>query len=295
MLEKAKWKRVIHFHGKKFPVRLVSEEALAKDHDGKAPYADYDRDNHTIRIWRDLQHEARWTYLLHEILHLSIRLAHGRESGVSDTMEENLVEKIDTILYEILSNNFGFGYKEVKAVKAKAIFETRNGYMFDILSPDPNMVSIEEIAHCLSYECRYNGHIPGDNFLSVAEHSVAVCERIQRDVDSGSVNVYLIALLHDAHEAYTGDVVAPLKKLLPEIREIEAGIQDVIHAKYGIDEVSEKSAGVVKRADEQVGEMERLIFGVMREDDSSSLLFLPPVEAKKLFMDKFKEVYVGKT
>lgn len=295
MLEKAKWKRVIHFHGKKFPVRLVSEEALAKSHDGKAPFADYDRDNHTIRIWRDLQHEARWTYLLHEILHLSIRIAHGRESGVSDDMEENLIEKIDTILYEILSNNFGFGYKEVKAVKANAIFETRSGYLFDILNPDPNMVDIEEITHCLAYECRYNGHVPGDNFLSVAEHSVAVCERIQRDVESGSVNVALIALLHDAHEAYTGDIVAPLKRLFPGIKEIERSIQEAIHAKYGIEEVSEKTARIVKRADEQVGELEMLQFGVMRGGETvNGMLFLPPIKAEELFMDKFKEVYVAK-
>ena len=295
MLEKAKWKRVIHFHGKKFPVRLVSEETLAKDHDGKAPFADYDIDTNTIRVWRDLQHEGRWTYLLHEILHLAIRLAHGKEFGLSHGMEENLVEKIDTILYEILSNNFGFGYKEVKAVKANAFFRTRSGYLFDILNPDPNMVDIEEIAHCLAYECRYNGHIPGNNFLSVAEHSVFTCERIQRDVESGSVNVALIALLHDAHEAYTGDIVAPLKRLLPEIKEIEKTIQEAIHTKYGIDEVSEKTARIVKRADEQAGDMERLIFSVMRDgDEAQGLLFLPPIKAEKLFMDKFKEVYVVK-
>ena len=295
MLEKAKWKRVINFHGRKFNVRLVSEETLAKAHGGKAPFADYDRDTHTIRIWRDLQHEARWVNLLHEILHLAIRIAHGRESGIDDDMEENLIEKIDHILYEILSTNFGFGYKEVRYVKKNAQFGTRSGYLFDILEPDPNMVDINEIAHCLSYECRYNGHIPGDNFLSVAEHSVAVCERIQRDVDSGSVNVYLIALLHDAHEAYTGDIVAPLKRLLPEIKEIEVSIQSVILAKYGVAEVSEKSARLVKRADEQVGEMERLIFANMREDtETKGLLFLDPKKAKVLFMNKFKEVYIAK-
>ena len=173
MQQPAKWRRVIHFHGKKFNVRLVSEEDLAKDHGGKAPFADYDRDTHTIRIWRDLQHEARWLNLLHEILHLAIRLAYGKEPGIEDSMEENLIEKIDTILYEILSKNFGFGYKEVKRITA-VLFGTRSGYMFDLLNPDPNMIDIEEIAHCLAYECRYNGHVPGDNFLSVAEHSMAV-------------------------------------------------------------------------------------------------------------------------
>ncbi len=295
MRKQASWPRVIKFHGERYQVRLVSEEALAKAHGGKAPLADYDRDTSTIRVWRDLEHEARWRNLLHEILHLSFRIAHGRDSQDED-IEEKLIEQVDQILYQILSTNFGFGYKEVKRIWRNAKFGTRSGFMFDILTPDPTMVDINEIAHCLSYECRYNGHIPGDNFLSVAEHSVAVCERIQRDVDSGSVNVYLIALLHDAHEAYTGDIVAPLKRLLPEIKEIERGIQEVIHAKYGIDEVSEKSARLIKRADEQVGEMERMIFSNMRDDgETKGLLFLNPRKAEKLFMDKFKEVYIAKT
>lgn len=273
----------------------MSEEALAKDHGGKAPLADYDRDTSTIRVWRDMEHEARWRNLLHEILHLSFRIAHGRDSTDED-IEEKLIEQVDQILYHILSTNFGFGYKEVKRIWKNAKFGTRSGYMFDLLTPDPNMVDIEEIAHCLAYECRYNGHIPGDNFLSVAEHSVAVCERIQKDVESGSVNVPLIALLHDAHEAYTGDVTAPLKRLLPEIREVERVIQEVVHTKYGISEVSEKTARVVKRADEQVGEMERMIFSNMREDGGNNgLLFLVPKKAKKLFMDKFKEVYIART
>jgi len=295
MQKKASWPRVIKFHGERYQVRLVSEEALAKDHGGKAPLADFDRDTSTIRVWRDLEHEARWRNLLHEILHLSFRIAHGRDSTDED-IEEKLIEQVDQILYHILSTNFGFGYKEVKRIWRNAKFGTRSGYMFDILNPDPNMVDIEEIAHCLAYECRYNGHIPGDNFLSVAEHSVAVCERIQRDVESGSVNVALIALLHDAHEAYTGDIVAPLKRLLPEIRDIEASIQAAVHTKYGVDEVSEKTARIVKRADEQVGDLERLIFGVMREgEEAKGLLFLPPTKAEKWFMDKFKEVYVAKS
>jgi len=295
MQKKASWPRVIKFHGERYQVRLVSEEALAKDHGGKAPLADFDRDTKTIRVWRDLEHKARWTALLHEILHLCFALAHGRD-GTAESIEENLIEKVDQILYEILSQNFLFGFKETKRPWKNAKFGTRLGYQFDILNPDPNMIDIEEIAHCLAYECRYNGHIPGDNFLSVAEHSVAVCERIQRDVESGSVNVALIALLHDAHEAYTGDIVAPLKRLLPEIKEIERTIQEAVHTKYGIDEVSEKTARTVKRADEQAAELEMLQFVVMRTgEDIKGMLFLDPKKAKKLFMDKFKEVYVAKT
>jgi len=296
MLKQASWPRVIKFHGERYLVRLVSEEALAKAHGGKAPLADYDRDTSTIRVWRDLEHEARWRNLLHEILHLSFRIAHGKD-GTDDDIEEGLIGQVDQILYQILSTNFGFGYKEVKRAWKNVHFGTRSGFMFDLLTPDENMISIEEIAHCLAYECRYNGHVPGDNFLSVAEHSVVVCERIQKSIESGAVNVALIALLHDAHEAYTGDAVAPLKRILPEIKEIEKTIQDVIHKKFGISPVSEKTASIVKRADEQSAELEVLQFSAMRDNDGyqGGLLFLPPVKAERLFMNKFKEVYVART
>jgi len=296
MLKEASWPRVIKFHGKKFQVRLVSEEALRKDHPEGAPFADYDRDNHTIRIWRDLQHEARWTYLLHEILHLSIRIAHGRESGVGDDMEENLVEKIDTILYEILSNNFGFGYKEVRKVMASVNFYTLKGYNFDLLNPDENMIDIEEIAHCLAYQCRYNGHIPGGKFLSIAEHCVMVCERIQSNVEYGAVNIPLIALLHDAAEVYIGDIISPLKKIIPEIKEIEKGIEAVVHKKFGL-EVSARVRQVVKDADNKVNDLEMMSNTLLREsgESSSGIDYLEPKQAEKAFMKKFREVYVART
>lgn len=45
----------------------------------------------------------------------------------------------------------------------------------------------------------------------------------------------LALLLHDAAEAFTGDIVKPLKIMLPEFAEIEQRIEDLIAAKYGVD------------------------------------------------------------
>ena len=60
--------------------------------------------------------------------------------------------------------------------------------------------------------------------------------------------------------------------------------------------MSDKTAGVVKRADEQAGEMELLIFANMREGEVvKGLRFLDPEKANKVFMDKFKEVYIART
>jgi hypothetical protein len=42
------------------------------------------------------------------------------------------------------------------------------------------------------------------------------------------------ALLHDASEAYLGDVSAPLKAMLPDYRAIEHNVEQSIWAKFGL-------------------------------------------------------------
>jgi uncharacterized protein len=68
-------------------------------------------------------------------------------------------------------------------------------------------VHINDIAHSLSRQCRYNGHVGG--FFSVARHSLWVMEYM--DEISGDAQLRMTALLHDAAEAYLGDMVSPLK------------------------------------------------------------------------------------
>ena len=71
-------------------------------------------------------------------------------------------------------------------------------------------IIIEDIAHALSLQCRFNGHC--DTHYSVAEHSVDVANKILDK--TGDALLSMTGLLHDAAEAYTGDVISPLKKLL---------------------------------------------------------------------------------
>lgn len=73
-------------------------------------------------------------------------------------------------------------------------------------------ISVIDIARSLSRIMRFGGHATAA--LSVAEHSVAVAEIVQ--TEGGTERQQLYALMHDAHEAYLGDLVSPLKRFLKE-------------------------------------------------------------------------------
>lgn len=93
-------------------------------------------------------------------------------------------------------------------------FQSVKGRRIYPLDPRPEDVDIEEIAHSLSHICRFNGHVPGGHY-SVAEHSVYVMQYVlERGADAETARV---ALLHDAPEAYVGDIIRPVKRSDPAI------------------------------------------------------------------------------
>jgi hypothetical protein len=100
-------------------------------------------------------------------------------------------------------------------VTQPAWIQTRDGGRFDLLDPDPALIDVEAIAHSLGMLCRFTGHV--DRFLSVAQHSVLVSHLCPPEHA-------LTGLLHDATEAFVGDVASPLKRLLPAYQEIEQRI-----------------------------------------------------------------------
>lgn len=103
--------------------------------------------------------------------------------------------------------------------------QTYTSKRFDLLDPKPAMIDVLDIAHALSNLCRFNGHIT--RFYSVAQHSVLVSNLV------GPEHA-LCALLHDATEAYVGDMTRPLKQLMPRFSEIEAGVWLAIAERFGL-------------------------------------------------------------
>lgn len=108
-----------------------------------------------------------------------------------------------------------------------------SGRVFDPLDPDPDKITIEDIAFALGNQCRFNGHV---KFYSVAEHSVHV------SVASAPTDA-LYGLLHDAPEAFIGDLASPLKhsEFGEPFREIEDRLMSVIAEKFGLAPVTPAS------------------------------------------------------
>jgi uncharacterized protein len=93
-----------------------------------------------------------------------------------------------------------------------AWMQTYTGKAYFTHDPDPKDVCIDDIAHALSMLCRFTGHTK--RFYSVAEHSVHVMQLVP-------VEHRLVALMHDATEAYLNDLSRPLKMGLAEYKKIE--------------------------------------------------------------------------
>lgn len=131
--------------------------------------------------------------------------------------------------------------------------QTVSGKRFYLLDPRPEMICLEDIAHALGQLCRFTGHTR--SFLSVAEHSVTVSHLLKPFGPAAE----LAGLLHDAAEAYIGDVNNPLKVALRSLRTatppaaeekssldaIEHRIKDVLAVKFDVDFNAWKEVGQV--------------------------------------------------
>lgn len=104
-----------------------------------------------------------------------------------------------------------------------------NGSVVDLGQDlDTSKVGILTISSALSKICRFNGHTR--EFYSVAEHSIYVASRFtDRDLKR-------VALLHDAAEAFIGDISRPLKTQIVGLDEIEERLWKGLMSLYNLPE-----------------------------------------------------------
>jgi uncharacterized protein len=87
---------------------------------------------------------------------------------------------------------------------------TATGAAVDLLAPTQDMICPLDISQSLSMTCRFSG--AAEKFISVAEHSVNVARHLA--AKGYSKEVQLHGLLHDAHEAYLGDMTTPVRRAI---------------------------------------------------------------------------------
>lgn len=111
-------------------------------------------------------------------------------------------------------------------------YTTRSGQVLNLDFIKPENVRIEDIAHSLSFQCRFNGHT--ERFYSVAEHSLVLRDLVREESGIQNLNRRMAAMLHDAAECYLGDITKPAKERLFIGEAVEEQILRVIFKAFGV-------------------------------------------------------------
>lgn len=120
---------------------------------------------------------------------------------------------------------------------------TFSGNFIDLFQMNVNDISIIDISYGLSNIARFSGQVP---FCSVAKHSIYVANILPEELR-------LSGLLHDASEAYVGDIISPIKPMMKEYLEIEELVMGIISKKWNLN----VNHDLVRAADKQALEYEK--------------------------------------
>jgi uncharacterized protein len=165
--------------------------------------------------------------------------------------------------------------------------QTFSGKRFYPLDPRPEDVDIIDIAHALSMNCRFNGHV--NHFYSVAQHCF---------IASFFCPDHLWALMHDAAEAYLTDIPRPIKPSLTNYQEIEDTLLQTIAVRFGLPWPVPES---IKEIDNRMLVTERrdlmtltdYDWGIKAKPLPEVIIPLPITVVKQHFLHRFKELSIN--
>jgi len=160
------------------------------------------------------------------------------------------------------------------------IILTLSGKQFSLFEPTPEMIDIRDIAAGLSNKGHFSGLTP--SFFSIAQHSIMVCDEFSFLYPHNDPGLKLLALLHDAAEAYIGDMIKPLKVRIPQFVEVEENIMKAICTKY---EMDYSSLHLIKAIDLYIQRVEYNAFY-----NKGRIDYMNPQQANNLFIDHFIEL-----
>jgi 5'-deoxynucleotidase YfbR-like HD superfamily hydrolase len=133
--------------------------------------------------------------------------------------------------------------------------QTVSGRFVNPFDPEPDQLDAGDIARALANVCRFGGH--ARSFYSVAQHSVIVSELVE--ARGGDAEDAFAALMHDATEAYLGDMPHPIKHRSPlgaAFKAAEDHLEAAIRARFAI----RADVPEIKRVDRALLATERRAF-----------------------------------
>jgi len=164
---------------------------------------------------------------------------------------------------------------------AKNVIKTFQGHHVNLLSPRPETIKIDDIAHALSCNNMFGCHYPVP--LSVALHCIRMVEWVEKRYGDKGGKIKLHALLSRASEAYIPNVPSVLKKENKEYYGIEQTFMDVIFKKFGIEE--SEYADIIDKADKAIMDVWTNFWLHGQADSNYTYTYV-----KKTFLEKYGSI-----
>jgi uncharacterized protein len=166
----------------------------------------------------------------------------------------------------------------------KTTIKTISGKTINFAEPKAGEINIFDIAKGLAYRSRWAGQTK--EYYSVAQHSIHVMQLLEEEFVR-LPQIKLVALLHDASEAYMADIPTPLKNLLPGYKYYENLLQTEIYKAYGLELYAVEYYAIIKRADIKSMELEK-------EGIGTTLKGMQPEEVYQMYLEVVNKIACNK-